>query len=104
MAQGALPASLALMASAWAWVSRPALTSSASVSPIAFWKAALTLLWLVPRSEEKWEMNSLQTPLAAGPPVWSAMDAAAFGLAPNVNPAAEAVTKMAAPAMAAAPR
>src|SRR5579859_3562912 len=98
------------MASAWAWVSRLFLTSSASVSPIAFWIAALTCFSLVPRSADRCEMKSLQTAdapvaelrLAAVSAAWAWVEEA--GRKPTVKPAAEAVTSTAAPATATAPR
>src|SRR5260221_13707132 len=54
-------ASFCLIASACACVRSLFLTSSASVSPIAFWMAAFTWLWLLPRSLDRCERKSLQT-------------------------------------------
>src|ERR1700687_891175 len=95
------------MASAWAWVRSLFLTSSASVSPIAFWTAAFTWAWLLPRSLDRCERKSLQTADAL---VFWFTDAAAAeagcdeeGRKPTFKPAAEAVTRTAAPATRTAP-
>src|SRR5246127_3126073 len=55
--QGVCVASLALTASACACVIWPDLTSSASVSAIAFWKAELIWAWVFPISTAKCCMN-----------------------------------------------
>src|SRR5258708_6716992 len=105
--QGGWFASFCLMASACACVRSLFLTSSASVSPIAFWIAALTWLWLLPRSLDRCEMKSLQTADAL---VFSLTEAASAGAGgdedgwkPTLRPAAEAVTRTAAPATRTAP-
>src|SRR5450759_1416093 len=106
-AHGGWLASLCLMASAWVWVRSLFLTSSASVSPIAFWTAAFTWLWLLPRSLDRWETKSLQ--MADALAFWLIRAASAEagcdeeGRKPTFKPAAEAVTRTAAPATRTAP-
>src|SRR5713226_6950721 len=83
------------MASACDCVRSPFLTSSARVSPIAFWKAALSLPCVTPKSLVKCETKSLQT--ADGVPVFCESEAAPWldcGLErATLYPAAEAVTQ-----------
>src|ERR1700730_11049789 len=59
ISQGVRPARRFAIASAWVWVSFPLLTSPASVSAIAFWKAVLTPAGGVLRLVEKWAMKSV---------------------------------------------
>src|ERR1700693_6651593 len=100
-------ASLFWMASACAWVRSLFFTSSASVSPIAFWTAAFTWLWLLPRSLDRCERKSLQT--ADAPAFWliEAVSAGAGcdaeGRKPTFRPAAEAVSRTAGAATRRAP-
>src|SRR5258708_40155204 len=90
------------MTSAWACVRSLFFTSSASVSPIAFCTAAFTWLWLLPRSLDRCERKSLQT--ADAPAFWlmeavsAGAGCAGEGREPTFKPAAEAVTRTAAPA------
>src|SRR5712691_6230009 len=101
-AHGVWLASFFLIASAWAWVIWPLLTSSARVSATAFWKAALISAWLLPISTAKCFMKLPQT-VDAEELAATADWVVAAGLKPKLMPAAEAVTTTAAPATATAP-
>src|SRR3981081_4278898 len=59
-AQGCWLPSFLLIASGWVCVRPPFLTSSASVSPIAFWKASFSWAEVLPRRLERCEMKLLQ--------------------------------------------
>src|SRR5712692_8839862 len=81
----------------------PFLTSSSSVWPTAFWNAASTLAWVLPRSDAKCDTKSLHTAdalpdcwpvLAVGAPGLGA-DVDAAGRKPTLRPAAEAVIQTA---------
>src|ERR1700682_3177183 len=105
-AHGVWLVSFVLSMSAWACVMVLFLTSSASVSPIAFWTAAFTWLWLLPRSLDRCERKSLQTAEVLAWPIDAASAGAAWGAEernPTLRPAAEAVTRTAGAGNTAAP-
>src|SRR5260370_793756 len=99
-AQGVWPAIFFLMASAWAWVMSPFLTSSSSVWPTAFRNAASTLLWVLPRSDAKCDTKLLHTVEALPGALGLGVEADAAGRKPTLRPGAEAVIQTAPAAMA----
>src|SRR5437879_62166 len=84
----------------------PFLTSSSIVWPAAFWKAASTLVWVVPRLEAKCVTKSVHAAEALPAPAAVASEAGRLWDGewnPMFNPAAEAVIQTAPTAMATAP-